>query len=233
MKLIREIIDYLLDEDIITNEDFEYLQSKGYYKKSSPHYFVEFDDDDELEKQLSESIDTQKDLDLEESLEDNRRRKQGKRGRFYSGKSKKYGKRQTKKKLLYYYITDENIARLSNKIPRYIKSGIEQLKGKYYYSYRKFTEDLSANLQENKQDSFEKYSELIKNNISHTYKIPHYIKKEDGFYITPRTFTNMKKKSIIINTTGYELFILLPGDKKIQLTNKYGKIIHRISLKKY
>ncbi len=247
MKLIEEIINYLSGENFLDEEDLIFLEEKGFYK--TPHKFnctcpdcidgydgYDYEEDDPYDLHFSniDNEEAHKITDIEESLTDNRRRKQGKKGKLFSGKSKKNNNRRVvKKKLRYVFISDKSISLLEDKIPKPIKTEIEKLKGKYFTSYTKFKKELFEHLPETEQEDFKKYTNVVKNNITRVYKIPQYETRDDGYYITPRTFLNMKKNPVIINTVDFELIMKAKGNKQIQLTNKYGKILQPISLKKY
>ncbi|MDY0017627.1 MAG: hypothetical protein RBS89_07280 [Candidatus Delongbacteria bacterium] len=85
MRFINEMIDYLHNANILTQDDFYFLQFKGYYKpdtsKDADYYWVKNmeDDDDEYYKEYKED---DYDLIIEPALADTRKRKQGRRARF-------------------------------------------------------------------------------------------------------------------------------------------------------
>jgi hypothetical protein len=87
MKVLQNIIEYLLQENKIKQDDYNYLQQKGFYVLDYDD--LDFYDDGYWRIVEQENEDYWKyyeedynDIEFEPSLADKRRRKQGRRARF-------------------------------------------------------------------------------------------------------------------------------------------------------
>lgn len=88
MKVLSEIIRHLVDEGVIPQEASDALNAKGYHGYSSDKSNWEPDDSLEMDRLREESIEDERALSLEKSLEDKRRRKQGRKARFKGAKKR-------------------------------------------------------------------------------------------------------------------------------------------------
>jgi hypothetical protein len=92
LKVIQEMIDYLLDANIITQDDFYFLQFKGYYKPDiykDHDYYRTKEWHDAIVESNKVYIEDDYDLIIEPALIDTRKRKQGRRARFKNQKKLK------------------------------------------------------------------------------------------------------------------------------------------------
>lgn len=249
MKVIHEIIDYLLQSGVISPHEVEVLEKKGYYDK--PRYYYDdiydyynnkHDFRDELHSE--ENIREEKFLEIERQLEKKDRRKHKEISR--SSKTKRKIRSDQKKGDINLFVKESELwwqpperVRITNKICSMIPK-LKSHKERVFTNYAVFWDhlfkvsapqpglthsgDIPKTLRRHKKDGIRTdWIQKFFTNCDIILAIlneKHY-KLKSNKYITPKAYCKLTESNKF-KSNGWSLSLKVDGNKSIQITNRYG-----------
>lgn len=225
MKVIEDLIKYLYEEGDLSEEQIKFLKEKEYFKGSlyddDDWYYDEPYNDPYYEPYYEEkrnNLAAIQELNFERSLHDTRKRKQGKRGKSWSGASKRLKPEHFE--FLLYLVTDAVIKKAKGQFPAEIIEVLRQCVGNHYPCLKDFEQALKAHLYEWQVACF---APALYPYLEHC--LPLWVWHKENPYITPQTHQQLKKLPYIIAGKSLATNILVSQDKVFPLTNTLGKVL--------
>lgn len=216
MKVIKDIISYLSNEQLLTDDQLAFLEEKEYTREE--HYDDDYDYHSSYDEEEARQLAEIQELMFEESLRDSRKRKQGRRGKNTPGESKR--NKPTRQTYHFYIITEKTLAKVKGHFPHELVAVLQAKKGVYYSCFETFEQDLKAELDHWKVAQF---AAGLFPYLKHSFDLSVIIKEQP--YLTKKAHSKLKKLPYIVPGKALETHLEVAPGRTIAFSNKFGKLL--------